>query len=79
MTIRHTAVQLATPDELRGRVSGVFQISTQGGNSLGTLNAGFAAAVLGAGATMLVGGALVVLTVCLFGAAVRSVREFRTG
>jgi MFS family permease len=78
VTIRHTAVQLATPDELRGRVSGVFQISTQGGNSLGTLSAGFAATALGAGLTMLVGGSLVVLTVFIFGVAVRSVREFQT-
>ena len=78
VAIRHTAVQLATPDELRGRVSGVFQISAQGGNSLGTLNAGFAAAALGATLTMVVGGGLVVLTVLVFGVAVRSVREFRT-
>lgn len=77
VAIRHTSVQLVTPDDLRGRVSGVFQISAQGGNSLGTLTAGFAAAALGASVTMLIGGSLIVLAVTLFGVSVRSVREFR--
>lgn len=78
MAIRHTAVQLSTPDSLRGRVSSAFQISVQGGNSLGTLNAGFAASVLGAGPTLMLGGGLVLLSVTLLGWRLRPVREFRT-
>lgn len=78
MAIRHTAVQLSTPDELRGRVSSAMQISVQGGNSLGAINAGFAASALGAGPAVALGGGLVLLSVIAFGWAFRPVREFRT-
>lgn len=78
MAIRHAATQLNTPDELRGRVSSVFQISVQGGNSLGALNAGFAAALLGAGPATILGGGLVLVAVTLFGWLVRPLRTFKT-
>jgi MFS family permease len=77
VTIRHTTVQLSTPDELRGRVSSAFQISVQGGNSLGAVTVSFAASVLGAGAALVLGGGLVVLVVGLFGALIRPIREYR--
>jgi MFS family permease len=77
MAIRHTAVQLNTPDEFRGRVSSVFQISVQGGNSLGAVNAGLAANALGAGPATVLGGVLVGLTVILFGWLVKPLRTFR--
>jgi MFS family permease len=77
VTIRHTATQLNTPDELRGRVSSVFQISVQGGNSVGALNAGFAAALLGAGPATILGGSLVLLAVVLAGWFVRPLRTFK--
>ena len=78
MTIRHAATQVHTPDELRGRVSSVFQISVQGGNSAGALTAGFAAAALGAGPATVLGGGLVLATVALFGWLVRPLRTFKT-
>lgn len=78
VTIRNTATQLSTPDELRGRVSSVFQISVQGGNSIGALDAGFAAAAIGAGPATVVGGGLVLLTVALAGWFVRPLRTFKT-
>jgi MFS family permease len=77
VTIRHAATQLNTPDELRGRVSSVFQISVQGGNSVGALNAGFAAAAIGVGPATVVGGGLVLTAVVLFGWLVRPLREFK--
>ena len=77
MAIRHTAVQLNTPDEYRGRVSSVFQISVQGGNSIGAVNAGFAAAALGAGPATVCGGVLVGVMVLLFGWLVKPLRTFR--
>lgn len=77
MAIRHTATQLHTPDALRGRVSSVFQISVQGGNSVGALDAGFAAAALGAGPATALGGALVLVAVALFGWLVRPLRAFK--
>jgi MFS family permease len=78
MAIRHAATQLNTPDALRGRVSSVFQISVQGGNSVGALDAGFAAALLGAGPATVVGGGLVLVAVALFGWLVRPLRTFET-
>jgi MFS family permease len=77
MAIRHTTIQLATPDELRGRVSSAMQISVQGGNSLGAINAGFAAAALGAGPATALGGALVIGATLLFGWLVKPMRTHR--
>ena len=79
MAVRHTAVQLATPDDLRGRVSSAMQISVQGGNSLGAINAGFGASLLGAGPATMLGGALVALAAGLIGWRVRPVRDYRGG
>jgi MFS family permease len=46
-TIRHAAVQLETPDHLRGRVSAIYQMSSRGGPALGDLNIGWMAGLLG--------------------------------
>jgi MFS family permease len=77
MAVRHTTIQLATPDELRGRVSSAMQISVQGGNSLGTVTMGAAAQLLGAGPAVALGGGLVLLAVVAFGSVVRPLRTFR--
>lgn len=77
MTIRHAVTQLSTPDALRGRVSSVFQISVQGGNSVGALTAGLAAGLLGVGTATVLGGGLVLVSVALFGWLVRPLRTFR--
>ena len=45
-TIRHAAVQIDTPDELRGRVTAFYQMSSRGGPALGdTAMGAFAGAV----------------------------------
>ena len=44
VVIRQTAVQIATPDALRGRVSAVNMIFIQASNQLGTVESGFLAA-----------------------------------
>lgn len=46
-TIRQAAVQLETPDHLRGRVSSIYQMASRGGPALGDLNIGWLAALLG--------------------------------
>ncbi|MET7398242.1 MFS transporter [Dactylosporangium sp. NPDC005572] len=57
-TIRHAAVQIDTPDELRGRVTAFYQMSSRGGPALGDVVVGaFAGAV----------GPVVALTVGAFG------------
>jgi MFS family permease len=46
-TIRQAAVQLETPDALRGRVSAIYQMASRGGPALGDLNIGWIAGMLG--------------------------------
>jgi MFS family permease len=58
---RTAVLQLATPDEFRGRLNGVFTVVVAGGPRLGDLRVGGAAALLGTTAAVTGGGALVVL------------------
>lgn len=60
-TIRHTAVQLETPDELRGRVQSLYQITSRGGPALGDVVIGAAAGVLGPVVALTAGAAVPVL------------------
>jgi MFS family permease len=60
-TIRHAAVQLETPDELRGRVQSLYQISSRGGPALGDVVIGLAAGVLGPVVALTSGAAVPVL------------------
>ncbi len=54
--IRHAAVQLETPDAIRGRVSSIYQMASRGGPALGDLNVGWLAGVLGPVGALTVGG-----------------------
>jgi MFS family permease len=55
-TIRHAAVQLETPDELRGRVQGFYQMSSRGGPAIGDVNVGWLASILGPVTALTLGG-----------------------
>ena len=57
-SIRHAAVQLQTPDELRGRVSSIYQMASRGGPSLGDANVGLIAGLLGPVLALSIGGAV---------------------
>jgi hypothetical protein len=57
-TIRHAAVQLETPDELRGRVSAIYQMSSRGGPALGDTLVGAVAGALGPVTALTLGGTL---------------------
>ena len=46
-TIRHAAVQIDTPDELRGRVQAFYQMSSRGGPAIGDVVMGAFAGVVG--------------------------------
>jgi MFS family permease len=46
-TIRQAAVQLETPDAMRGRVSSIYQMASRGGPSLGDTIIGWFASLLG--------------------------------
>ena len=55
-TIRHAAVQIETPDELRGRVSAFYQMSSRGGPAIGDVVVGAAAGILGPITALTLGG-----------------------
>jgi hypothetical protein len=54
--IRISLVQLATPDEMRGRVGAVNYLFVNASNQLGEFESGIAAALLGAMPAALLGG-----------------------
>src|SRR5262249_40423936 len=53
---RSTILQVATPDEMRGRLQGVFIVVVAGGPRLGDVLAGSAATLLGEQTAIVVGG-----------------------
>lgn len=63
VVIRHTLVQLMTPDAMRGRVAAVNNIFVGASNELGGLKSGVLAAWIGAVAAVVVGGIGTVLIV----------------
>lgn len=67
--VRMSLIQLGTPDELRGRVAAANAMAVNMSNQLGSLEAGLAAAWLGAPGALLLGGALT-LALSASGAAV---------
>jgi MFS family permease len=56
MTFRHTIRQLATPDELRGRMAAVHSVFAGGGPELGNFEAGVTAKLFGTQNAVIVGG-----------------------
>jgi MFS family permease len=55
-TIRQAAVQLETPDALRGRVSAIYQMASRGGPALGDTLVGGVAAAIGPALALAIGG-----------------------
>jgi MFS family permease len=64
MNIRSTTVVLATPDQLRGRVSAVEMVFISASNQLGTFESGLAATLVGT-VPAVVGGGLITMTIAL--------------
>ena len=66
VNIRTTLMQIATPDEMRGRVSAVSSVFTGASNEIGEFRAGAMAAVIGTVPAVLVGGvgSMIVAAVC---------------
>jgi len=56
--MRQTSFHLLTPDHLRGRAFAVFNMFSQGANSVGAAEIGFAASFLGAPGALVFGGAI---------------------
>ncbi|QWZ10160.1 MFS transporter [Nocardioides panacis] len=57
-SIRHAAVQIETPDELRGRVSSIYQMSSRGGPAMGDAFVGALAGALGPAIALTVGAGI---------------------
>jgi ABC-type Co2+ transport system permease subunit len=64
--VRATVIQLATPDGMRGRVSGVHMLFVGAANEFGDFRAGLIAAWLGAVPAALAGGIGTLLIVALW-------------
>ena len=63
--MRQTTFHLLTPDQVRGRAFAVFNMFSQGANSVGATQVGFMAALLGAPGSLLFGAAVGgLLTLC---------------
>ena len=63
VVIRHTLVQLLTPDSMRGRVSAVNNIFIVASNDLGGLESGVTARLIGPVASVVAGGIGAILVV----------------
>jgi MFS family permease len=77
-TIRHAAVQLETPDDLRGRVSAFYQMSSRGGPALGDVLIGALAGVLGPVFALTLGGLVATVYAGAFLVRPNPVQEYRT-
>jgi len=58
--IRHTLVQLVTPEDMRGRVASVHSVTAGSSDDLGDFRAGASAAVIGLVPAVAIGGAITV-------------------
>jgi MFS family permease len=66
VNIRSTAVALATPDALRGRVNAVEAVFISASNQLGAFESGMAAAVIGTVPAVVAGGAVTIALAALW-------------
>ncbi|MCO6011241.1 MFS transporter [Actinoallomurus purpureus] len=73
---RQTILQTYAPDEMRGRLQGVFTVVVAGGPRLGDLRAGAVGAAIGATASWVGGGLACAILVVLVGLAVPSFRGY---
>jgi MFS family permease len=79
VVMRGTAIQLSTPDALRGRVSGVNMIFIGASNQLGAAESGFVAALTGSATFAVVSGGMASLAVLAAVAlAMPRLRRYRT-
>jgi MFS family permease len=76
-TIRHAAVQIDTPDEIRGRVTAFYQMSSRGGPAVGDLVMGAFAGLVGPVVALSVGGFGPMLVALGFASRPNRVRDYR--
>ncbi|GAA2779463.1 MFS transporter [Nonomuraea dietziae] len=76
---RQSILQLHAPDEMRGRMQGVFMVVVAGGPRLGDLRAGATATAVGMTGAWVGGGLACAVAVLLVGLAVPAFRNYRSG
>lgn len=77
MILRSTIRQLVTPDHIRGRMTSINMIFFMGGPQLGEVEAGVAAALLGAPVSVALGGVATILLVIATAVKVPALRNYR--
>ncbi len=75
--VRETLIQLWTPDRVRGRVNAVNMVFIGASNELGEFRAGVMAALIGAKATVMIGGAGTVAVAAIWARAFPALRKAR--
>ena len=75
--LRTSMLQLAAPEEMRGRMQGVFIVVVAGGPRLGDLRAGALASTVGVTAAMVSGGVMIVVAMAVVALVVPSFWLFR--
>jgi MFS family permease len=76
VVIRNTLVQLGTPDEMRGRVGAVENVFIGASNELGAFESGGVAALIGAQASVVLGGAATMAVILLWSVLFPQLRRF---
>jgi MFS family permease len=77
VVLRSTTIQLATPDELRGRVSSINLLFIGASNQLGAAESGFLAALTSATFSVVGGGVASILVVIVVAVAFPELRRYR--
>ena len=77
VVMRSTAIQLSTPDALRGRVSSVNMIFIGASNQIGAAESGFVAALTSAPFSVVSGGVASLLVLGIVAAALPELRRYR--
>jgi MFS family permease len=79
VVMRSTAIQLSTPDALRGRVSSVNFIFIGASNQLGAVESGFVAALTNATFSVVSGGIGCLIVLAIIAATMPELRRYRVG
>lgn len=77
VVMRQTTIQLATPDDLRGRVSSVSSLFIGASNQIGSMESGFVAALTSATFSVVSGGLGCLTVVALVAARLPELRRYR--
>jgi MFS family permease len=76
--VRSSLIQLHTPDDMRGRVSSVSQLTISASNELGEAESGFMAALIGPVAAVIAGGAGAIIITLIWARLYPELKQART-